>query len=457
VSSEKLRSWVSSALYLVRKKATHCQRCQALGLSGARYDLGFDVEVKMRATTAVVSTTIVQVTTAFAALTIPSLIAVAQSQLGFRAINSGTFISILYAAAATMTVLAGLAVERIGPMRTCQLAVVSCAVGLAFALQGSMVGLVAGALALGVGYGPITPASSQLLSAAAGRKHRRLIFSFKQTGVPVGTALAGMIVPVMTVELGWKTSLAAVSALCLVVAAAVQPLASAPQGATKERASGRPVWWRSISVALAHPYLRLLSLSAFVLGGAQMCSSTFLVSYFYGTVGYTPLRAGAMLTVANVSGAVFRLVWGAVGDRGVSPRLLLAALSLVACLVEIVMTSTRLMADFSFAATACVLLGAAVIGWNGLLLSEAADAVPSDKVASATAGCLFFSFGGVMTFPAVFGLLQRLTDGFVASWWMMAGANALLAVLLVTGMAVRKRVVSAPAETGTPASSDPSL
>jgi hypothetical protein len=60
-------------------------------------------------------------------------------------------------------------------------------------------------------------------------------------------------------------------------------------------------------------------------------------------------------------------------------------------------SSTSPMASHALAISTCLVLEAAVIGWNGLLLSEAADAVPIDKVATATAGCLFFSFCGVMT------------------------------------------------------------
>jgi MFS family permease len=392
----------------------------------------------MKATTAVVSTTTVQITTAFAALTIPSLMAVVQIQSGFHAINPGTFISILYAAAAVATILASVAVQSLGAMRTCQAAVLCCATGLLFALHGSAVSLIAAAVALGLGYGPITPASSQLLSATTNAGNRRLIFSLKQTGVPAGTALAGALVPVMTVRFGWEVALSVVAVVCVVMAAAIHPLASGSSRKHAVHGEKRQVGWRSPGVAMAHPYLRLLSFSAFVLGGAQMCASTFIASYFFEKVGYSPLRAGAMVTVANVSGALFRLVWGAVADRVLSPRILLAALSLTACLAEAAISSPRLMTNYTLAVAVCFVLGAAVIGWNGVLLSEAADAASPEKVVSATAGCLFFSFGGVMTFPAAFGVLARVSGGFIVPWLMMALANGLLGLVLLSGLGLRR-------------------
>jgi MFS family permease len=118
----------------------------------------------MKSATAVTSTTVVQVLTAFAALTIPSLVPLVIGEAGLHAVDVGTFISILYAAAALVTIFAGHLVQRFGAIRTCQFAVALCAAGLLMARTGSAVGLVVGAVALGLGYGPVTPASSHLLS-----------------------------------------------------------------------------------------------------------------------------------------------------------------------------------------------------------------------------------------------------------------------------------------------------
>ena len=49
------------------------------------------------------------------------------------------------------------------------------------------------AIVLGLGYGPITPASSHVLARTAPAARRNLVFSIKQTGVPAGAALAGAV------------------------------------------------------------------------------------------------------------------------------------------------------------------------------------------------------------------------------------------------------------------------
>ena len=53
-----------------------------------------------------------------------------------------------------------------------------------------------GALIIGLGYGPITPASSAILNEVTPNRIRALIFfSIKQSGVPIGGAIAGILVP----------------------------------------------------------------------------------------------------------------------------------------------------------------------------------------------------------------------------------------------------------------------
>ncbi len=84
-----------------------------------------------------------------------------------------------------------------GPIRTSQAALVACVAGLGLVSVPQLGAAIAGALLLGVGYGPITPASSQMLARTTPPERYALVFSVKQTGVPLGGALAGLMVPVV--------------------------------------------------------------------------------------------------------------------------------------------------------------------------------------------------------------------------------------------------------------------
>jgi TRAP-type mannitol/chloroaromatic compound transport system permease large subunit len=49
-----------------------------------------------------------------------------------------------------------------------------------------------------------------------------LVFSIKQTGVPVGAMMAGALVPTMMLNIDWQMSLLVVALACLISAALAQ-------------------------------------------------------------------------------------------------------------------------------------------------------------------------------------------------------------------------------------------
>jgi hypothetical protein len=83
----------------------------------------------------------------------------------------------------------------------------------------------------------------------------------------------------------------------------------------------------------------------------------------------------------------------------------------------------------------CALYGATAVGWNGVFLAEVARLAPEGRVAVLTGGTQFFTFGGVLLGPPLFGAIASATGsygvGFVAA--------AVLPLLAVAGMIARAR------------------
>jgi len=63
-----------------------------------------------------------------------------------------------------------------------------------------------GTLIMGIGYGPVTPASSHLLVRTKPYSMMSIVFSIKQPGVPRGGAMAGAVAPHLGIFCGWKMS-----------------------------------------------------------------------------------------------------------------------------------------------------------------------------------------------------------------------------------------------------------
>src|SRR3546814_13195009 len=95
----------------------------------------------------------------------------------------------MYGGAVASTRGSGGFVARGGPIRVCQAALLLSGAGLALLPTESFWMLGPSALLVGIGYGPMTPASSHILARKSPPQHMSLIFSIKQPGVPAGYAL----------------------------------------------------------------------------------------------------------------------------------------------------------------------------------------------------------------------------------------------------------------------------
>src|SRR4029079_18591922 len=107
-----------------------------------------------------------------------------------------------------------------------QACVLLCALGvcsIAAAPATTPLLLVLAAIIVGLGYGPITPASSHLLQRTESPSRLALTFSIKQTGVPAGVALAGALLPAATLAIGWGPAVPIVAPRPAPVPAPPQP------------------------------------------------------------------------------------------------------------------------------------------------------------------------------------------------------------------------------------------
>jgi len=376
------------------------------------------------------ATTAIQMMTALAALSVPAIAPAVAAATGQPASMVGSYISLMYLGSAAAALVSGTLVPAFGALRLSQLALALCALALALGLKATVPALALSALVLGLGYGPITPASSHLLARSTRPDRIALTFSVKQTGVPAGVALAGIFVPALTVWLGWRAALAAVGALCLGCAAAVQPLRSALDHDRDPGARFTATGLLSgIRLVLASAPLRSMAALSFVYSGLQNCTSSFVVAYLVESLGYGWIAAGAGLTAANLAGVAGRIAWGVVSDRWLAARRTLQALGVlmaVGCALAATFTP-RWPAAAVYAS--CALLGATAIGWNGVFLSEVARRAPRGQAGAATGGSLFVTFVGSVVWPPLFGLLQR-ASGSYGVCFAAAGVLCTAAVVL---------------------------
>jgi predicted MFS family arabinose efflux permease len=272
-----------------------------------------------------------------------------------------------------------------------------------------------------------------VLTRVSSPRRRPLIFSIRQTGVPLGGLLAGAAVPSIVLLFGWRGAALAVGGLALVVLAAVQPVRDAFDA---DRRPDLPLAVAGIAAPLkllrADPMLRALAAAGFAYAGCQTSVAAFFVLYLTDALGMPLIQAGLVLAVVQAGGIAGRLFWGALSGSVVSARAVLAGLGVMmaACLAA----TAVLTADWppALLTILALALGASSFGWNGVYLSEVASRAPEGAIGQATGAVQFVMFAGVVVVPPGFGALVAVTHSYAAAFLAVA------AVALGTGLYLRR-------------------
>lgn len=376
----------------------------------------------MRSTLFPLATTLaVQVIVSMAVVTVPVFAPTVAAETGVSASYVGIFIAMVYAAGMAASLVSGPLVQRFGAIRVSQTCLAACAVGLACVAMGPPALFVVGAIFLGAGYGPITPASSHILARSTPPERLSLVFSLKQTGVPLGGALAGAVVPSLVQWGGWRAAALLVAGACLATLVIAQPLREALDA---DRDPVRRLAASSLAgplrYTLSDPALRRLAFCSFFFAALQLCLITFLVTHLTLNVGISLVEAGLMLAAAQAGGVFARVGWGVIADRWGRPIRLLGLLAIAMGVAAVATACFTAQWSATSVALVCAAFGATAIGWNGVYLAQVARLAPQGKAGDATGGSLVFTYAGVLFGPPTFTLLVGVGVSYATAYVMLA-------------------------------------
>jgi len=208
----------------------------------------------------------------------------------------------------------GAATDRWGERRMLLVGLAATVVAVLLACLAS--GLVLLGLALivaGAVSGCTNAASGRLIVGWFPPERRGLAMGVRQTCQPIGTAVAALVVPALahwslTAALAFGGVLVLLS-LLLVLGTIVDPVrAGAPAAGRADAAAAASPYRGSPTLVRIHAVSVLLVVPQFTL-------STFGLVWFIAGFGWSELAAGAVVTLAQLTGAAGRIAVGVLSDR----------------------------------------------------------------------------------------------------------------------------------------------
>ncbi|MFO7292609.1 MAG: MFS transporter [Actinomycetes bacterium] len=340
-----------------------------------------------------------------------------RQDLGFTETQLGAAVTVAFLCGAIAGPIGGRVADRVGGR-----AAVACGATLAsLSLAGTALfahswETLLGFLILGgLSFAFLDPGLAIIINSNVDPGRQGVAFGVKEASIPASTLLAGLAVPVIALEHGWRWAFL-LGALPL--AAVVAGLRLVGQTRTlPTQTSGR-------GVSVSRRALGIVAAAAACASTASSGIGVFLTESAVA-MGLSEANAGLLLAAGSVAGIVTRVATGIRADNHGGPQL--------RTIWVMMATGAVSMALASIGSVPLLVLGAVGAfaggwGWTGLLFLTLVRANPSTPGAGAGLGLLGLAIGNGLG-PLAFGAAAEQLS-FTAAWAgaaILAGAGALLA------------------------------
>ena len=350
--------------------------------------------------------------------------------LGFGATGLGVLTAAFFLTASLTSTPLGRVVERIGWQRAMRINTIGSAATLALIATTATNPLTLGfyLVVAGAFYGLANPAANQALAHHVHPKHRALVFGLKHAGIPASTLIAGLAVPLVVVDIGWRAAYGLAIAIPVVVGALVprhEVASSEAATAVDDRRSVHPLPTR---------LLVRLGAGTAMATWAAIALSSYLVAAAVDA-GFTEEQGGVLLFVGSVTSLAGRVVVGIVTDRMGGRGFL--AVALLTGIGAAVFLALSLAAGTWFIVLVPVAF-ATGWGWPGLMTFSVVNA-NTGSAASSSAITQAGVFVGAGLSPIALGWIGD-TGSFDAAF---AGVAAMLVRATLTVVSVDRAAASA--------------
>jgi MFS family permease len=377
------------------------------------------------------ATLLMQALATMAAYSIPAVAPAVARDLGISGAWVGVYISTVYSIGIVSALLSPAFIRRYGAVRVGQVVLLATLAMLLATPHGGVEAVALGAALLGLAYGATAPASTHLLVPRTPPQSLNLVLSLRQIGVPLGGMMAGLLMPPLTLSVGWRNALLLQAIPAIVLLVAMQLPRSrwdddrVPSGPLFRSGTAQP-----LGLLREGPILRL-SIASFVFSGLQLCFVAFMTVHLTTVAGVDLVRAGQALAAYQIAGAISRPLWGLIADKLIAAHRLLALQGVIMCIAAVL--AGRFGTDWAWQAilAVCAVAGATASGYTGIAYGEYARLGGTRRTEATGLGAAAM-FAGVMVIPTLFSLGVAMQGGYAAAY-AAVGFAAFASGLLVLG------------------------
>jgi len=347
------------------------------------------------------------------------------ADIGLSRTELGILGSINTLVGAVSSPFTGRLTDRIGPGRAVVACLVVSAAGMAaLAASPGIWAMSAAAVVGGIPQGWTNPATNGLIASRVAPGRRGTLTGVKQSGVTLGTFLAGVSLPALEQAFGWRGAVGIYAAGFLAAAIVVQ-LALAPDRlapAVERRAA-------AVGTAIS-PLIWWITFYAFFMGLASGAVGRFLPLFAEESLGFSTATAGLIAALGGLLGMGARIGAARIAEHRVAPARLMAVLAGVGTafcvMLALVTPATRGLMWLSPPLNAI-----GTNAWNAVAMLAVITFVSTAAAGRASGRVMFGFLLGLATAGPITGWVVDRTGDYQQVWFG-AAAVSLVAVVIMT-------------------------
>ncbi|RGO21589.1 MFS transporter [Bacillus cereus] len=287
-------------------------------------------------------------------------------------------------------------------------------------------------LLIGMFYSVSQPGGSKVILKWFRKENRGLAMGIRQAGIPIGGALAGVLIPFLTVQYNMTYAINSIACICIMGGVLFFVFYKEPYVQEEARKGHNNIsFWMELKVVICKKELYPIYITGICMISLQMVLVGHLMKFLAGEQSITSIVAGTVFSVMFFSGMIGRIALAAIsdvlykGNRRIP--LFIAVCASIGLILLLVMNIHTIMSGVLYSVSA--LLGFFSIGWFSLFIAEVAELASEESVGITVSVALTLNQIAIIVAPVLFGYIVD-EKGYAYAWLCIVVLLSISAVSL---------------------------
>ena len=287
-------------------------------------------------------------------------------------------------------------------------------------------------LLIGMFYSVSQPGGSKVILKWFRKENRGLAMGIRQAGIPIGGALAGVLIPFLTVQYNMTYAINSIAGICIIGGLLFFMFYKEPYVQEEARKGHNNIsFWMELKVVICKKELYPIYITGICMISLQMVLVGHFMKFLAGEQSITFIVAGTVFSVMFFSGMIGRIALATIsdvlykGNRRIP--LFIAVCASIGLILLLVMNIHTIMSVVLYSVSA--LLGFFSIGWFSLFIAEVAELASEESVGITVSVALTLNQIAIIVAPVLFGYIVD-EKGYAYAWLCIVVLLSISAVSL---------------------------